>query len=144
MSFDLFYQPVRFGPLDPSETQAVRNVLARQGRGPDEHACWVVSMADGGSAEVFGSELHDGCMVAIGGLTTDLLAFLYELLDAADWVVLPTSEEPLAIAARPTAEQSKPEGFPDVVVCGSPEELGELLRGGVDTWRRYRNNVLPS
>ena len=123
MSFDLFYMPSRFGtepverknpftgevqtslpvvPLSAEDVRAVHGVLAGAGaRGPDEFGCFVVELGDGGGAEVFASDLETGCMVALRGLTPDLLRFLYDLLGAAEWVLLPAMEGNPAIVTSP-------------------------------------------
>ena len=31
--------------------------------------------------------------------------------------------------------------FPEVV-CGSPEDLGAILSGGFEAWRRYRDKIV--
>lgn len=163
MSFDLFFQPCRFdgttvirnnpftgqpadvprnATLTSAELAAVRRLLDEAGKGPDEHGCWLVTFPDGGSAEIFGSNLEEGCMAALRGLTDDLVRFLHALLVAGDWVVVPATDEPLAIAASKSAMRGAPEDFPEVVVCASADELGTLLSRGVDAWREYRDRVL--
>ena len=162
MSFDLFYMPCRFGtepverenpftgeiqaslpvePLSAEDVRAVRAALAGAGaRGPDEFGCFVVELGDGGGAEVFGDDLSTGLMVALRGLTPDLLRFLYDLLRAADWVLLPAMEGNPAIVSSPGLSGGFADRFPEVV-CGSPEELGAILSGGFDAWRAYRDRI---
>jgi hypothetical protein len=163
MSFDLFLQPCRSG-IEPverknrvtGETQtivpverlsaedvlAIRGVLAKAGAGgPDEFGCFVVEPGDGGGAEVFAKNLTTGCMVAIRDLTPDLLGFLYDLLIAAEWVLLPAMEDNPAIVKSSGLASGFADDFPEVV-CSSPEELGEILSGGFDAWRRYRDQIV--
>src|SRR5262249_48761313 len=119
MSFDIFFQTARFGgkpvvkrnpftgvsvsvipqePLRAAEVKAVRQVLKRVGaRGPDEHGCYVVELEDGGAAEVFGDGMESGCMVALRGITPDLTRFLFDLLKAGNWVMLPAMEPAVAV-----------------------------------------------
>jgi hypothetical protein len=155
MSFDLSYQPCRLGTesverqnpftgevqaslpvehLSAEDTRAVHEVLERGGaRGPDESGCFVVELGDGGGAEVFASHLETGCTVALRGLTPDLLRLLFDLLRAADWVLLPAMDGNPAIVASPGLASGFA-SFPEVV-CGSPEELGAILSGGFEAWR---------
>jgi hypothetical protein len=110
-------------------------------RGPDEFGCYVVEFGDGGGAEVFASDLGDGCMAAVRGLTPDLLGFLFDLLGAADWVMMPAMEGNPAIVSAPGLASAFADSFPEVV-CGSPEELGAILSGGYEAWKRYRDQVV--
>jgi hypothetical protein len=163
MSFDLFFQACRSGtqpverknpvtgevqtsvpvePLSAEDVRAIRGVLARAGaREPDEFGCFVVELGDGGGAEVFARDLANGCMVALRGLTPDLLQFLYDLLAAARWVLLPAMEGNPAVVKSPGLASGFADDFPEVV-CGSPEELGALLSGGYDAWRKYRDQIV--
>jgi hypothetical protein len=141
MSFDVFFQPCRFGcitegeqsnePLTAVEEQAVRNLLAHAcPSGPDEHHCWVVQVGDGGSAEVFGKDLSAACMFALHDFTPDLVQLMFDLLVAGNWVMLPAQDGPGAIAASVDALRGVPDGFPEVAICGSADALGVLLGGG--------------
>jgi hypothetical protein len=163
MSFDLFYQPCRSGtesverknpftgqiqtslPVEPLSAEDVRAIQAVSAgvsaRGPDEFGCFVVELGDGGGAEVFASDLETGCMVALRELTPDLLRFLYDLLAAANWVLLPAMEGNPAIVKSPGLACGFAENFPEVV-CSSPDELEEILSSGFDAWRSYRDRVV--
>jgi hypothetical protein len=123
MSLDIFFQPCRFTgrpivkqnpftgetqsvlgnePLSAAELKAVQQVLMRaKADGPDEYGCYVVQVDDGAGAEVFGSELATGCMVALREMTADLLQFLFDLLKAGNWVMLPAMEDAVAITTAP-------------------------------------------
>jgi hypothetical protein len=89
----------------------------------------VVVLGDGGGAEVFADRLETGCMIALRGLTPDLLRFLFALLRAADWVLLPAMEGSPAIVTSPGLASSFADSHPEVV-CKSPEELGTVLSTG--------------
>jgi hypothetical protein len=163
MSFALFYQPSRckvnaverknpfsggtqsarqLEPLSVEDVGRVQAVLAAvRARGPDEFGCFVVQFDDGGEAEVYASDLETGCMVAVRGLTPDLVLFLYDFLVAAAWVLLPAMEGNPAIVSSPGVASEFADSFPEMV-CGSPEELGAILSGGFDTWKKYRDQVL--
>ncbi|HEY7158723.1 MAG TPA: hypothetical protein VH575_32565 [Gemmataceae bacterium] len=164
MSFDIFIQPCRFAgspivkrnpftgeaqsvlpnePLNTAELKAVQQVLKRaKACGPDEHGCYIVQLSDGGEAEVFGGELAMGCMVALRGMTADLLQFLFDLLKAGNWVMLPAREDAVAIATSPECLKGIPDDFPKVIVCSSTEEFGTLLTKGVQAWEKYRDQVV--
>jgi hypothetical protein len=163
MSFDIFFRPCRFGgatvqktnpftgkiesvlvnePLDTAELEAVRKVLKRaNANGPDEFGCYVVDL-DGGSAEVFGDDLEAGCMVKLWGMTSALSRFLYDLLKAGNWVMLPAMEDIVAITTSPGSIKGIPDDFPKVVVCNSHDELALLLTKGVRTWEKYRDQIV--
>jgi hypothetical protein len=164
MSFDILFKPCRFTgkpavkknpftgedqtvvpdePLSPAELRAVRQVLKRPaGHGPDVFGCHVVRLADGSQAEVFASDLATGCMVVLRGLTAGLLRFLFDLLKAGNWVMIPVMAEAVAITTSPGSMKGVPEDFPRVVVCNSTEELGTLLAGGFRDWKKYRDQVV--
>jgi hypothetical protein len=164
VSFDIFYQPCRFGtepieqknpftgevqtvlpakPLTPDDMKAVRDVLeSAKASGPDEQGCYVIEFGDGGMAEVYaGDRLATGCMTALRrDLTPDLLWFLFDLLRAADWIMLPAMEDNPAITALPGRAEGFADSFPEVV-CNSAEELGEVLTKGFDRWQQYRDRI---
>jgi hypothetical protein len=130
-------------PLSPAELKAVKQVLKRAaGRGPDVIGCHVVRLPDGSQAEVFATELANGCVVVLRGFTARLLRFLFDLLKAGDWVMIPVMEEAVAITTSPGSMKGVPTDFPRVVVCNSAEELGTLLSGGVRAWEQNRDHVV--
>ena len=144
MSFDIFFQPARFTvgkaePLGANDAQAVQDVLRKANAdGPGQTECYVVEFAEGGGAEIYGSDLAKGCMVVLRGMTPRLTQFLFDLLAAAKWVMLPIMENSVAIATSLDHVFDAPDGFPKVVEC----ELGVFLRDGVDAWQRYRDQVI--
>jgi hypothetical protein len=164
MSFDIFFQPCRFGdkliervnpftgevqsvprdvPLNADEVGAVQKVLREVTvRGPDEHGCCVVELSDGGGAEVFADDLETGCMVSLRGMTPGLLTFLYDLLKAGNWVMIPAMEDTAAITTSLNSLQRVPDDFLRIVVCNSVEELSQLLSGGIRAWEKYRDQVM--
>ena len=164
MSFDIFFQPCRFGsqpirktnpftgetqsvlpnePLSPAELAAVRRVLdtAAVQQADDAGHC-VVRAGDGGEAEVFCGNLAGGCMVALRGITPGLLQLLLDLLKAGNWSMVPAMEDAVAIVPSPQAVQSVPDDFPPTVVCDSAEDLGRLLSEGFTAWKKYRDQVV--
>lgn len=134
--------------LSDAERAAVCNLLASAGAAsPDEFGCYVVEFEDGGSAEVFASELAgseqcDGLMVSLHGLTPGTCAFLWQLCHDGGMAATPIMEDEVVVVA--TAEQLKQVRgrWPDAIVVGSPEELGHLLSGGVAVWQAYRDQVV--
>jgi hypothetical protein len=130
-------------PLTDSELQAVREVLRRAGVPElDRSGYSLIQFGDGGAAEVHTSGLEEGCAVTLREcLSPDCLRFLFDLLRAAEWVLLPAMEGNPAIVASPGLASELAGKFPEVV-CGSPEELGAILSGGYDAWERYRDQVV--
>jgi hypothetical protein len=122
---------------------AVEQVLNQaKARGPSQHDCYVVNLGDGGGAEVFSRDLATDCMVALRGLTPDLLRFLFDLLAAGKWVMIPASVDAVAIATSQEAFVSVPKSFPRSVICSSPDELAGLLANGVHAWEKYRDRFV--
>lgn len=164
MSFDVFFQPCRFTgspiikknpftdedlttfpnePLSELEVKAVQDVLKRaNATNPDEHGCYVVQLGDGSGAELFGSDLATGCMVALRGITSELIQFLFDLLQAGNWVMLPAMEDALAITTSPGCLKGIPDDFPKIVVCHSAAELAVLLSDGFQAWETYKDQIL--
>jgi hypothetical protein len=97
--------------------------------------------ADGGSAEIFADDLSTGCTAVVRGITPDLLRFLFYMLGAADWVMLPAMEGNPAITSSSVDIEGLSEGFTRIV-CGSPDELGVILDEGIEAWKRYRDQVV--
>lgn len=138
LSIDVFFQPARFddlgrtSPLSAGEHDAVEKVLRRRcPRGADAHDCWVVEVADGGRAEVFGRNLRNGCMFALSGITPEIVGLLYEVLVAGKWVMLPALEGCGAIVASTDAVHAAPDDFPKVTACTSADALAKLLVDGL-------------
>lgn len=164
MSFDIFFQPVRYSgktlkkknpftgqvqsvlesdPLTPAEVQAVRAVLKEAGaKQADEFGCYALRVADGGEAEVVGENLAESCMVALRGLTPGLVTFLMDLLKAGNWVMLPAMEGNPALTAAPDHLKGVPKDFPEITTCTSADELGVILTNGLGAWQRYRDQVV--
>lgn len=165
MSFDIFFQPCRFGgkkvkkknpftgkvqeslpnePLSDAEVKAVTKVVKKASADdPSEHGCYFVSFKDGGRAEVYGDNLSESCMVANRGqLTADLMEFLFDLLEAGKWAMLPAMEDSVAITCSAQYLTGLPEDFPEVVECRSAQELSVLLSKGFRVWKKYRDQVV--
>jgi hypothetical protein len=164
MSFDIFFQPCRFGgkpvkqknpftgeeqsvvpneSLTPAEEKAVRAVLKNaNAKGPDDFGYYVVETNDGGGAEVSTDKLRDSCMVSVRGLTPGLVRFLFDVLKAGNWVMLPAMATNIAITSSPEHLKGVPDGFPEVATCTSADELGVLLSDGFKAWKKYRNRVV--
>lgn len=162
MSFDIFFQTCRYTgqtktvknpftgqdvvstesePLTAAEVKAVREVLARYRPSDPLDDDVRVRMPDGSEAEVFGKNLESSCMVALRGLTPALSQFLFELLQAGNWVMLPAMDDDVSITTAPDRVAGLPDDFPRLVECRSAQELHQLLTGGVQAWERYRDQV---
>ncbi|MDB4995209.1 MAG: hypothetical protein JWM74_2641 [Myxococcaceae bacterium] len=164
MSFDLHFQPCRFDgttekrfnpftkqmqdvprnePLSPEEASAVLDVLKRAGaEGPDEEGCHLVRFDDGSSAEIFAKSVETGCMVAIrgAGVTPALAKLLFDVMVAGRWVLL--GEEEVVLAPSHECLKGTPKAFGQVVVAHSPDDIGAVLSGGYEAWRKYRSRAL--
>ncbi|MEZ6140914.1 MAG: hypothetical protein R3B84_10115 [Zavarzinella sp.] len=166
MSFDIHFQTCNLGtrttkrknpftgkmqsvPMDDgltdSERVAVRKLLKSAGAAtPDEFGCYAVEFKDGGSAEVFASELTgteqcDGLMVSLQGLTPEVVKFLWELCHVGGMAATPVMEDAVVVVASPEQFQRVKSRWPSAVVVGSPEELGRLLSGGFAGWESHRD-----
>jgi hypothetical protein len=130
-------------PLTDSELQAVRNVLKTvKASEPDEFGHSLIWFNDGGAAEVYVSELETGCtVIPRKGLSPDCLRFLFDLLRAAEWVMMAAMEGNPAIVSAPGIAKEFVDSFPEVV-CRSPDELGTILSGGFKAWEQYRDKVV--
>jgi hypothetical protein len=130
-------------PLADPELRAIRAVLLRAGAQEDvESGYSIIRFGDGGEAEFQTTGLEKGCTVTLrGGPSRDCLRFLVDLLNAAEWVMLPAMEGNPAIVSTPGLASGVADGFPKVV-CGSPEELDAVLSGGYQAWERYRDQVV--
>lgn len=153
MSFDIVFQTVRFEgreeitknaftgethsvpasePLTAVELHSVRQVLEQAGaQGPDPYGCYVISLSDGGEAEVFAKELQSHCMVALRGITPQLAQFLFDLLRAGNWVMLPASENSVALTTAPESIKGVPEDFPEIITVTTADQVRVLLSQGV-------------
>ena len=163
MSFDIFFQPCHFGaipvekrnpftgetkpvlpvePLTDTELGGVQAVLTKATtRGPDKFGRHVVGFKDGGRAEVFAGDLETGCMVAVRGITPGLLQFLIDLLKAGNWGMIAAMEDSVFIVSSLESAKGVPDDFPEMVVCNSADELGVLLSGGFNSWKKYRDQI---
>jgi hypothetical protein len=164
MSFDIFYQTCRYGDefvdvrdpetgkvesirrndnLNAAELAAVMDVLHRaNASGPSENGCYHVEFEDRGYAEIFSDHLEGGCMVALRGMSPLLLQFLFDLLRAGRYVMIPAMEDTAAITTSPESVTGIPDDFPRIVVCNSVGELKEMLSRGFKDWQSYRNQIL--
>jgi hypothetical protein len=116
----------------------VQQVLKQAGaQGPDKHGCYVISLADGGTAEVFAKDLHRACMVAVRGITAHLTQFLFDLLQAGNWVMLPAMEDSVALTTSLESVKGIPDDFPKIIIVTSAEDVGVLLTKGVKAWQKY-------
>jgi hypothetical protein len=161
MSFDIHYHTCNLGtrtgerknpftgemqaaPVDDgltdAERAAVRKLLKAAGAAkPDEFGCYAVEFKDGGSADVFASELAgseqcDGLMVSLHGLTPAVVVFLYELCRAGNMAATPIMEDEVVVVATEELRRRVQGRWPAAVVVGSPEEFARLLSGGVAAW----------
>lgn len=136
------YRPAR--PLSPADLKAVRVVIERaDASAPDEFGCRIVRFGDGREVEIHAGEgLETGCLVVLrDGLSPALARFLFDLLRAADWIMLPAMEGNPAIAALPGRAKVFSDDFPEVV-CNSAEELRAALGEGRNDWDQYKVPII--
>ncbi|MEO6574910.1 MAG: hypothetical protein ABIP89_13785 [Polyangiaceae bacterium] len=166
MSFDVHFQPCRYDgttrerinpftkksqdvpynePLSVAEISAVLAVFKSAGAtGPDDEGCRVVSLADGGHAEIFGGDRGDGCMFAIrgAGVTPLLAGLLFDVMVAGNWVLMEAGEDDVVIAPSLDCLKGAPRSFGQIVVAASGGEVAALLSGGFGAWKKYRDAVV--
>ncbi len=165
MSFDLHFQPCRFDgttekrlnpftkqlqdiprnePLSDGEVAAVVAVLERAGAKGPVDGCYSVRFEDGGGrADLLAENLAHGCLVAIAGagVTLPLARLLFDVLVAGNWVLL--GEEDVVLAPSLTCVRGAPAAFGEIVVVKSADDVGAVLSGGADEWKKYRARVGP-
>lgn len=169
MSFDVFLQSVRRGEpreatnpltgqvatvpaaggLSAGEREAVLGVLASHGlQGPDEFGCYPINLPDGGSGELYASELAGpeacgGMMVACRGLSPQLSGLVFGLMAGGNMAALPAMEDTRTfVASEEWSDFTPGDGAPPTVVVQSAAELHAALAGGYDGWKRYRDQVI--
>jgi len=165
MSFDIHFQPYRFDgttekrinpftkqaidiprnePLSAGEISAVRAVLERAGVTGSDDEGRMVSLADGGSAEIYAENLGAGCMFAIrgSGITPLLAQLLFDVMVAGNWVIMESGEDDVVVAPAMDCLKGSPKNFGRVVVASSAGEVAALLSGGFEAWKKYRQTTL--
>jgi hypothetical protein len=163
MSFDIFFQtfveagpPVEqknpftgktesvpsFQPLSAAELKAVREILRRAKAHREKEGNYLVEFADGGRVEIYADDLATGFMAALRRvLTPELTQFLFDLLQAGNWVLLATADNP-TLATSPDRLADLPPELSPGKVCHSAEELATFLtRGFTSSWEKYRDQA---
>jgi hypothetical protein len=129
-------------PLSPSELKAVKALFKKvKAKESVDDGFYSIDFRDGGSAEVFTEDLATGCMVALRGITHDVLTFLVGLAQAGNWVMRVPMEEPLEIFPSDESSKANPPASLTRVVCDSPDQLEILLTKGFRAWKHYRDQV---
>jgi hypothetical protein len=134
--------------LTAGELSAVKDLLSQfNATGPDDFGCYVIHTRDGGSAELFAEELTgtdpcEGSIAAVRAITPELLQFLYDLGRVGNMVIIPIMEETVFAVSSEQQRQRVQSRWPEAVVVETPEELGELIKGGFQAWKAYRDQVV--
>lgn len=81
-------------------------------------------------------------MVAVRNLTPALVQFLFDLLQAGRWVMLPAMEGNIAVTVPESVIENVSDDFPERVVCQSAPELQVQLTKGFGAWKKYRDHVV--
>jgi hypothetical protein len=138
--------PVDDGLTDTEWACVPRLLRSAGAAASDEFGCYAVAFPDGGSAEVFASELAgpgpcNGLMVSLHGLTPGLIGFLWELCRSGNMAVAPIMEDEVVVVATKEQFRRVQSRWPDAVVVGSPDEFARLLSGGIAAWQAYREQI---
>jgi hypothetical protein len=151
MSFDIFAQVFRDGNAATADAAAARAVLSRV---PHQHDpqfdAYVVEFADGSDVEIFaggldGTKEFRGAMFALRGISNAIGDFIFEFARAAGCVLLPAMKPACVLLTAPNQSRHLPSGMGDdfqVMVISNGAELLAALRGGYETWRAYRDQVV--
>ena len=143
--FDPFTKPE---PLTPQERKRVSNVLKLWDKHLDVNT---VVLPDGGRVELVavsnslqpgsfrtrfpeGLGRRDNISAGIRSLTPDVLPFLVQLLQAADWMLMEISR-PFWVVSSEAMANGLPKDLKPVEICKSVDELAALLaRRGFEIW----------
>jgi hypothetical protein len=165
MSFDIFCQPSRYqktttpakedsalpdhivsDPLRADEVRAVLDVLTKHGLRNSESnpGSYNIEFDDSGVGDLFAENLEMGCMIAVRKYSPKMANFLFELLCAANWHMLPVNVGYMAIATSAAYLTDLPDDYPEVHICKTAEEIGMLLSDGYLAGKSYRDDILSS
>ena len=75
-------------------------------------------------------------------MTPAVIEFLFDLLAAGKWVMIPIMEDCLAITTSPESLKGVPEDYPTIVAIQSVQELVVLLTRGFRAWDKYRDQIV--
>lgn len=151
MSFDVFLQRFRGGEeaaVERGPVLAAARTVVR--RGPDKHGYYVVEFPDGSNVEWSAGGLESeepfmDCAFHIRALSLNLVHFIFEIARAGDMVIIPVMEgSPIGLVTDQQAGELPQEMRQrlNLVRLRSADELGALLRGGIDGWTAYRDRVV--
>jgi hypothetical protein len=74
------------------------------------------------------------------GLSPKLTQFLFDLLQAGNWVLLGTADNP-TVATSPDRLANLPPELSPGKVCHSADELATFLTRGFTSWEKYRDQA---
>jgi hypothetical protein len=130
-----------------AERDAMARLLVDVGAvGPDEHGCYVVTLSDDSSFELYFEHLRgetefSGGMAVLGELTGPLSDFLFDLASHGNLAMLPAMEGDVTVVTSEAAAASVSSRWPNAVVMNDGDALNVLLGKGVDAWKQYRDQV---
>jgi hypothetical protein len=167
MSFDLFLHTCNLGTklvknpfngdLMPAIDDSGLSIDERVGvaklfkglnaEGPDQFGYYSLSFPDGGEADLSAEELaSDGkmvdCLVQTRSLTRDLVAFLLQMSQIGNMVILAVAEGVNPLVTSEEQRRQVADRFPDAKVVRSVAALEEELRRGFQSWNQYRDQIL--
>jgi hypothetical protein len=134
-------------PLAESQMQSIHRVLSKyttEKQGEDGELRVIVfgeGAYQGSLIEVDVSDLANGCTMTLRGESPELYPFLFELLKTADWMIIASQSELLAIVESFDRLKNVPPDFMKIVQCESPKQLASFLGRGIQEAENYRRQV---
>lgn len=149
MSYGIFLH--RDAPLSAAERRAVRAALARWGWDGSPGSPYQIGTPDGITVECYASKLDADepfhhISLEVRGFSLDLCRLVLDLARTGRFSVSHDGDPAAVILADETHRRDLPPDVPAdaVMVCDTPEELEAALDGGFDTWKAYRDRVIPN
>ena len=137
---------------DPGLTRDERAEVARllhrlKAEGPDTHGFYRIHFPDGGEADLLAPHLageakFDGCSVEAHGLTAGVADFLFRLGVAGNMMIHPAAEGVGTLVLSEGQQREVAARYPDAKLVRSAAALGEELRPGFESSKRYRDQVV--
>jgi hypothetical protein len=116
----------------------VRAVL--EAAGTDEGSFYYVELDEVATIEVMFGNLKDGCQLDVGGTSPKLWKFLFDLLQAGNWLMLDPQRDPIVgvttSAGKAKMKKAPPKGYlGQLLVCDSAQELHDALASYPPGWK---------
>jgi hypothetical protein len=150
MSFDIFFFKFSNGEVVDLPRQPVLTILESQVFKDTGDDCYDIHFPDGSHVEfsaggLSGAKQFDCCVFYIRGMSDAIIRLAFEIAKATGCVMIASMEKGLCILLDASQGAELPVDLKSpMVVCGSPEELGRLIKSGYADWRRYVDHVIQS